>query len=514
MDRAEWRAAAAAALLASVASFALMTTDLIGFFFDDAIYALVAKALAAGDGFVYPHLPGEPAATHYPPLWPLLLSVVWKLGPPFPHNAGWLRMVNPLLAGFAAGLTLLAATRVLRFAPWTAFALVGLAFLTIPVQFLVNALLSETLFLALLALSVVLAHRAQQRGGLAWWAVTGVALGLLVLTRTLGVAVALAVLATLVWGRRWREMVAVTVPLVLLMLPWQLYVARTSGSVPPEIAGSYGPYLEWVLRGYRADGVGLVWQVVTLNLYDTQKFLGFVLQPMGAVAWRHALTALAVVAFGAGTAVLVRQPAGRIIGLSLLGYVALVIGWPFQVERFLWGAWPWFAMAVAVGLRAAWALATASPRRAWRVAVAAVGVALALGHAAYNVHGIARGFVGSSARRLSLRNLALVRVVNAHEALHGSVLAADAAPMLALYSGQQVVPVGDLRVQDHVGRLDPDGRRRRLEEIDARFRPSAYVLLRGGTSVVALANATLADGRNFIEVPSGDPAVQLFVLAQ
>src|SRR5262245_37900939 len=61
-------------------------TDLFGLTQDDSIYFSSAKALSEGHGYILPSLPGTPAATKYPILYPLILSVVWKLNPSFPGN--------------------------------------------------------------------------------------------------------------------------------------------------------------------------------------------------------------------------------------------------------------------------------------------------------------------------------------------------------------------------------------------------------------------------------------------
>src|SRR5436190_17278816 len=59
---------------------------LVGAFYDDGIYVVLAKALAEGHGFHYIHLPGAPPAVHYPVLYPFALSLLWRLWPAFPDN--------------------------------------------------------------------------------------------------------------------------------------------------------------------------------------------------------------------------------------------------------------------------------------------------------------------------------------------------------------------------------------------------------------------------------------------
>ena len=42
---------------------------------------------------------------------------------------------------------------------------------------------------------------------------------------------------------------------IALVLPWQIYVWQWAPSFPDALRGSYGPYLEWVMGGYRDGGV-------------------------------------------------------------------------------------------------------------------------------------------------------------------------------------------------------------------------------------------------------------------
>src|ERR1700722_8184293 len=53
---------------------------------DDGVLFTSAKSLAAADGYRIPSLPENPAQTKFPPLYPLYLSLIWKLSPTFPAN--------------------------------------------------------------------------------------------------------------------------------------------------------------------------------------------------------------------------------------------------------------------------------------------------------------------------------------------------------------------------------------------------------------------------------------------
>src|SRR5207248_9770976 len=58
----------------------------LGFYHDDGIYWVSAKSLAEGHGYRILSLPNQPLQTKYPPLFPALLALVWKVNPAFPAN--------------------------------------------------------------------------------------------------------------------------------------------------------------------------------------------------------------------------------------------------------------------------------------------------------------------------------------------------------------------------------------------------------------------------------------------
>ncbi|MCC6389370.1 MAG: hypothetical protein IT167_02110, partial [Bryobacterales bacterium] len=63
--------------------------DHLGYFHDDGMYWVSAKALATGQGYRIISYPDAPFQTKYPPVLPLLLAGVWKLFPAFPENMPW-----------------------------------------------------------------------------------------------------------------------------------------------------------------------------------------------------------------------------------------------------------------------------------------------------------------------------------------------------------------------------------------------------------------------------------------
>src|SRR2546427_11597549 len=136
---------------------------LVGVFYDDGLYAGLASALGRGLGYVPPHLPGTPAAVHYPPLYPLVLAPLFRVFSV--STAAYLgKVLNVLLAALGTGLIAWhgARNRLVGddLPAWLAPAVVAGAALAIPVLPPQAVLFSDPLFADLLAAAVVLARGA------------------------------------------------------------------------------------------------------------------------------------------------------------------------------------------------------------------------------------------------------------------------------------------------------------------------------------------------------------------
>src|SRR5262245_65579762 len=99
------------ALVAFVYAVSAIEPLPVGVFQDDGMYVVLAKSLATGEGYRYLNLPGAPNATHFPPLYPAFLALLWKVGPAFPGNIVLFKFANAVLTAIAAALTFLFARR-------------------------------------------------------------------------------------------------------------------------------------------------------------------------------------------------------------------------------------------------------------------------------------------------------------------------------------------------------------------------------------------------------------------
>ena len=140
------------------------SAEWFGRFHDDSIYLSSAKALAGGEGYVMPSVPGEPPQTKYPPLYPWLLSLVWHIWPSFPQNLVPAFWINAL-AGAAFFLVCFLVLRQLGIGQGPALGLAAVCGLHPTTLHLATTLLSDLLFMALSVGASALAWAARVRFG-------------------------------------------------------------------------------------------------------------------------------------------------------------------------------------------------------------------------------------------------------------------------------------------------------------------------------------------------------------
>jgi hypothetical protein len=456
-DRRTWLAAweprlplVAGGLVTAIA-LATITPAPVGVFWDDGVYLIGAKALASGAGYRFAHLPGAPPAVHFPPGYPALLALVWTLSPGFPANVSTLKLVNPLLLGLAAGLAAAWGARRLTMPPLVAAGAAIVFSASLPLLVVTGVLFSEPLFLVVLFTALLLADRAADAGG--WWPAlsAGVAAGVLVLVRTAGLAFLPALVVGLLVVRRRREAAAAAATAVAVITPWQIWLASRVEALAPPLRGSYGPYLDWVLKLYRQRGAGFALTVMRENLLALFRTLGIALFPFGPRGVRPLLVALVIVV--AVVALISARRRAAAAAPFLGGYFALVLAWPYAPDRFLWAVWPLVGMLVASGAVASWRLGSAAGARALTRATVslacAVGVISLAGHIAYSVRGVARHWWDLAARTNAAALTPVAAWINTHTAPE-DVIACDGEPFVHLYTGRTVVPVHILSPDEYL----------------------------------------------------------------
>lgn len=411
----------------------------VGGFYDDGLYAILAKALATGHGYHFLNLPGAPAAVHYPPGYPLLLALFWKIAPPFPANVAWFKLINIVFLGVIAWSTCRYAVHVLMLSPGIAFLATLVGTVTIPILVLTNMLLSEPFFLALLVPALILGeemarHQPARREAL--W--LGFLSGAVVLVRSIGVMLIVAI--AVVWlVRGARRAVAWYVGAALFVVsPWLLWTALHAHDLPAVLQGSYGSYSGWFLGGLRDGGLPFVIATAGVNVHTLAVGVATSFRYTPS-AWVTAITVLSLaLLLGYGAWRVRRRAPVTLLFLAL--YLGLVIVWPDQPLRFVWALWPVLMVLLFAPLEVLQAATVPAAPRPWRIAVAVAALCLLPGMLRYNVRGYAGNWWASIPRSMTERAQPTIRWVRVH-AHRNDVVAAESEPMVYLYGEREAVPV-------------------------------------------------------------------------
>jgi hypothetical protein len=218
----------AVAALVFLAVYLLRLDNILGLFVDDAWYALLAKSLATGQGYQLINSPSPGILPVYPPVYPFLISLVYRLWPSFPDNAMLLKSVSVvamLIVGWASykhflrdrewpHLVSLVAALTVTLTP-------GLVFLA------TSSTMSECAYTAFQLLAVVVIESAARADNgkteIRNAALAGILAAIAFLTRSIGLAVIGAGFIFLLKERRWRSALVFTFAVAVFAAPWMLY---------------------------------------------------------------------------------------------------------------------------------------------------------------------------------------------------------------------------------------------------------------------------------------------------
>ena len=339
---------------------ALNPPSLFGLSQDDTLYFSSAKALAEGHGYVLPSLPGTPAATKYPILYPWLLSWVWRVDPNFPGNLFWgvtltyLFSVAAILLSYHFGRNSLGLSRL--------FSLAITAFLALHPTFIFYSarLMSDVPFAALTLCLLLFACSAVRSPAPRWSLLAGIACSLAITMRLAGVALLAGVLLAFVVRKLWRSallFLASSVP-GLAYFAYQTWFRVSSPPPVPFSASLPGWQQTWFYytsyTAFRhldspdlhAAGTLLMNQI----LYFVSALAGYFVSPLSerniAFWFVSSLILTTLLLFG-----LLRECKGwkPSVSVSLfLCYALLLLGWDYvEWSRFLLPFLPFLVVLVA-----------------------------------------------------------------------------------------------------------------------------------------------------------------------
>ncbi len=425
----------------------------VGAYEDDAIYTVLAKSLATGEGYRMINLPGAPYATHYPPGYPFLLSLLWRVWPEFPDNVVVFKFANAVLLAVAAVAIYWFVRSRLGFRAVGAVLIAVVGTVSITMLQIAGLVLSEPLFVALLFLSLPVVERAVRDGDLRYAAVAGLLLGALTTVRTIGIVAIGAAILMLLVHRRLLAAVVLVAMTAFFLVPWQLWVSAHQADIAPILTGKYGSYSTWMVDGYREQPTAFARAVILKNLASLGTWMSYLVMPVTR-RWVTAVSLLVLVPTFVGGLILLVKRVPVMVGYTLL-YLGLIVVWPFDPYRFLLALWPVMVLVVAAAARGAWQWRPASglPRLARGVALGAIGY-LAVGHLAYNW----RMYQGETwiwlQKKAGLSSKPLVEWVNRNTRPE-DVLSTEHDVLVYLYTGRRGVPTSTLLASQRVTAFTP-----------------------------------------------------------
>ena len=195
---------------------------------DDAWYVLLAKALATGQGYTLINSPSSGILPFYPPAFPWLLSLVFRLAPQFPQNIWLLKSVS-IAAMLGVGLaSYYYFTRLRKLPVYVAFGIAMAVALSPAFVFLATStVMSECVFTLAQLLTIITIERGVEvkKSGRSWrYALVSSALAsFALLTRSMGIGLIAAVFVYLLKERLFRAAIVFGVGVMVCVGPWMVY---------------------------------------------------------------------------------------------------------------------------------------------------------------------------------------------------------------------------------------------------------------------------------------------------
>jgi hypothetical protein len=229
-----------AALVGVLAVYLLRLDGVVGLTIDDAWYVLLAKTLATGQGYTLVNSPTPGILPLYPPGFPLLLSIFYRISPNFPDNVWLLKSVSIAAMMGAGALAYRYFIRTRALPAGLALLIAVSTSLCPPLVFLATStVMSECVFAFILTATIVVV----ERGALAiregnkkadLYVVASAALASYAfLTRSIAVALIGAVFLYYLKERLSRAALVFGLAVALFAGPWVVY-SRLHAPTPSQ----------------------------------------------------------------------------------------------------------------------------------------------------------------------------------------------------------------------------------------------------------------------------------------
>jgi len=313
--------------------------------YDGAGYVVLARSLSEGAGYRAIDHPDRPRHAHFPPAYPALLALGWRIAG---ASARVAHMVSSLCT---LGATLTAWWWFCRIYPRKVALLLGLALA-------VNwawartgpGIQSEPLYEFLGQLTILVALRTAAVGGIVWTVLLGALLAACLLTRHIAIGLLAAVLLDLCLRRLWLTALKATIITLVLITPWLAWAVLAWGGQRTQANLLLEGSSELVARAVSQGTFYL--QRIPDQITGPLVEIATVIRPGSRVegmANYWALLSSAVVLTGLMAAVC--RPRLRLAGLIPLLTLALLLAWPYtEAGRFLIPLIPCLLVGAVEGL--------------------------------------------------------------------------------------------------------------------------------------------------------------------
>lgn len=233
------------ALLAVVLGLGILNLNHEISFYDEGIYLANAKSLASGLGYRNLNLPGSLPQVKYPPFFPFLLSLIWRIFPQFPDNLLVMRVFMLLMALGFLTVSYRYLRVVLRIGGFESLAVVGMIGLNPFFSSNATLLTSDIPFALLSVLALSLYESSLARDKVGNFSLMVVIASFAFLTRTVGIFLLAAIFIHLLLHRRirWSVAFALTSGLVVaLWLIWSQSAGTYYAHYPLHVRVNYTGY--------------------------------------------------------------------------------------------------------------------------------------------------------------------------------------------------------------------------------------------------------------------------------
>ncbi len=218
----------AISLVGCLLIYLLRMDRVVGLFVDDGWYVLLAKSLATGQGYSLINSPSSGILPLYPPAFPFLLSLVYRLSPNFPDNVWLLKSVS-VAAMMALGIIAYRYfVKERNLPPMLALTICLAAVLSPPLVFMATStVMSECVFALIFLATVVVMEKCRRAettaAQLKLAAVGGALASMAFLTRSIAISVIAAGFLYLLKARLLKPAILFAVIVAALCSPWVVY---------------------------------------------------------------------------------------------------------------------------------------------------------------------------------------------------------------------------------------------------------------------------------------------------